>query len=67
MVMGIGPLGLPVLFLIFVIALLVFGPRKLPEIGRALGKAIREFRKVTNEPEKTDIDKNSRDAASKDT
>jgi sec-independent protein translocase protein TatA len=39
------------LVLILLIVLLVFGAAKLPEIGRALGKAIREFRKVSNEPE----------------
>ena len=38
-----------ILFLIFVIALLVFGPKKLPEIGRSVGKAIREFKKTTDE------------------
>jgi sec-independent protein translocase protein TatA len=40
---NIGPAELVV---IFVVALLVFGPTKLPEIGRQVGKAIREFRKV---------------------
>ena len=41
---GFGRLGAPELILILLIALLIFGPRKLPEIGRAIGKAIREFR-----------------------
>ena len=44
------------LVLILLIVLLVFGAAKLPEIGRALGKAIREFKKATNEPEKKDTD-----------
>jgi sec-independent protein translocase protein TatA len=35
--------------LVFIIALLVFGPKKLPEIGRELGKAIREFKKASRE------------------
>ncbi len=43
---NIGPMEL---FVIFVIALLVFGPKKLPEIGRSLGKAIREFKKTSEE------------------
>ncbi|QNB46775.1 twin-arginine translocase TatA/TatE family subunit [Thermanaerosceptrum fracticalcis] len=37
-------LGLPELVLILVIALIVFGPGKLPDVGRAVGKAVREFR-----------------------
>jgi TatA/E family protein of Tat protein translocase len=40
-----GPIGAPELFVILVIALLVFGPKKLPEIGRGVGSAIREFRR----------------------
>ncbi len=39
--------GLPELIMILVVALIVFGPGKLPEIGAALGKAIREFRRAT--------------------
>lgn len=37
------------LILIFVVALLVFGPKKLPEIGRSVGKALREFKKTSDE------------------
>ena len=44
-----GSLGLPELLLILAIALLVFGPKKLPEVGRSLGKAMREFKKSTEE------------------
>ena len=44
-----GSLGFPELLLIFIVALLVFGPRKLPEIGRTLGKALGECRKATDE------------------
>ncbi|HYS56352.1 MAG TPA: TatA/E family twin arginine-targeting protein translocase [Thermoanaerobaculia bacterium] len=44
-----GSLGIPELLLIFIVALLVFGPKRLPEIGRTLGKAIGEFRKATDE------------------
>jgi len=42
------------LVLILLIVLLVFGAAKLPEIGRAVGKAIREFKKASGEPEKKD-------------
>ena len=40
--------GFPALILIFVIALVVFGPGKLPEIGRAVGKGLSEFKRATN-------------------
>lgn len=42
-------LGLPEILLILVIALLIFGAAKLPEIGRAMGKALSEFKKGTQE------------------
>jgi TatA/E family protein of Tat protein translocase len=45
----IGSLGLPEMLMIFVVALIVFGPRKLPELGRTLGKALGEFKKATDE------------------
>jgi len=44
-----GNIGFPELLIILTIALLVFGPKKLPEIGKSIGKAIREFRKTTDE------------------
>jgi len=44
-----GNIGLPEMIFIMVIALLVFGPKKLPEIGRTIGKAIREFKKSTDD------------------
>jgi sec-independent protein translocase protein TatA len=43
-----GSLGMPELIVIFVIALIVFGPRKLPELGRSLGRGINEFKKATS-------------------
>jgi TatA/E family protein of Tat protein translocase len=44
-----GSIGPAELILIFVVALLIFGPKKLPEIGRSVGKAIREFKKTSEE------------------
>lgn len=44
-----GPLGVPELIFIFVLALLIFGPRRLPEIGRTVGKAVGEFRRATTD------------------
>ncbi|SRR5688572_21854642 len=46
-------LGIPELVIILVIALIVFGPRKLPELGRSLGKSIGEFRKASNDLKQT--------------
>jgi sec-independent protein translocase protein TatA len=48
-----GSLGLPELVVIFVIALIIFGPRKLPELGRSLGRGIAEFKNATNELQTT--------------
>ena len=47
--MNIFGMGLPELAVILVLALLVFGPKKLPEIGRSLGKAIRSFQDASKE------------------
>lgn len=44
-----GSLGIPELLLIFVVALIVFGPKRLPEIGKTLGKAMGEFKKATDD------------------
>jgi TatA/E family protein of Tat protein translocase len=48
-----GSLGIPELILIFIVALLVFGPKRLPEIGRTLGKALGEFKKATDDLKNT--------------
>jgi TatA/E family protein of Tat protein translocase len=48
-----GSLGVPELLLIFVVILIVFGPRRIPEIGRTLGKALGEFRKATDDLKNT--------------
>jgi len=44
-----GSIGGPELLLIFVVALLIFGPRKLPELGKSLGKGLAEFRRAAND------------------
>lgn len=60
--MGLANIGIPGLILIIILALIVFGPKKLPQIGKAAGETLREFKKSTNEllsdeiPEK-DLDK----------
>lgn len=46
-------LGFWELAIIFVVALLIFGPRKLPELGRSLGKSLAEFKRATNELKRT--------------
>jgi len=48
-----GSIGMPELVIILVIALIIFGPRKLPELGRSLGKSIGEFKKASNELQRT--------------
>jgi sec-independent protein translocase protein TatA len=47
--MNVFGMGLPEMALIMVVALLIFGPKKLPEIGRSLGKAIRGFQEASKE------------------
>ena len=44
-----GPLGMPEMMFIMILALVLFGPKKLPEIGRTVGKAINEFRRASSE------------------
>lgn len=45
----IGSIGFPELLIILAIALIIFGPKKLPEVGRSLGRALKEFRKTSDE------------------
>ena len=44
-----GSIGMPELLIIMTVALIVFGPRKLPELGRSLGKSLQEFKRASNE------------------
>ena len=48
-----GPLGMPELIMIFIVGLLLFGPRKMPQIGRSIGRALGEFRRASNEFKRT--------------
>lgn len=48
-----GPLGMPELIIIALIALFVFGPRKLPELMRSLGKSLAEFKRASNDLKNT--------------
>ena len=44
-----GPIGMPELIIIFVIALIIFGPRKLPDLGKSLGRSLAEFKRASND------------------
>jgi len=44
---------MPEIIVIFILALIVFGPRKLPEIGKSLGKGLAEFKKASNDLKRT--------------
>jgi TatA/E family protein of Tat protein translocase len=48
-----GSLGMQEIVVIFVLALIVFGPRKLPELGKSLGRGLAEFKKASNELKQT--------------
>lgn len=47
--MGIGSIGVPSMILIIVVALIIFGPKKLPEIGKAAGQTLKAFKDSTND------------------
>jgi len=48
-----GPIGMPELIVIFLVALLVFGPRKLPELGKTLGRGLAEFKRASDDLKRT--------------
>jgi sec-independent protein translocase protein TatA len=48
-----GSIGMPELIIILTIALIIFGPRKLPELGRSLGRSLSEFKRASNELKNT--------------
>ena len=48
-----GPLGLPELLVILVIVILIFGANRLPELGKSVGKSIRNFKEATKEDDKS--------------
>ena len=48
-----GSVGVPELIIIFTIALIIFGPRKLPELGKSLGKSLAEFKRASNDLKST--------------
>ena len=56
-----GQLGLPEMIIIGIIALLIFGPKKLPDLGHGLGKAIRDFKSAMSEPEQPAKDEKAKD------
>ena len=61
-----GSIGMPELILIFVVALLVFGPKKLPEIGKSLGRGLAEFKRASEDLKKTiedEIEQGKQEAA----
>lgn len=51
----IGGIGIPELLIILAIVLVIFGANKLPEIGAGMGRAIKNFKKATDEPEEIDV------------
>ena len=51
----IGPIGPTELIIILLVVLVLFGSKKLPEIGAGLGRAIRNFKRATTEPTEVDI------------
>ena len=57
-----GQLGLPEMIIIGLIALLIFGPKKLPDLGAGIGKAIRDFKGAMSEPPESPAKEETKDA-----
>ena len=55
--LGLPGLGVPELLLLIVLALIIFGPGKLPDVGRSVGKAIGEFRRASSEIHREAVDR----------
>jgi len=51
-----GSIGMPELIVIFVVVLLIFGPTRLPDLGKSLGEAIRGLKKAMNDPDRTNLE-----------
>ncbi|GAB4073698.1 hypothetical protein GCM10028778_12010 [Barrientosiimonas marina] len=58
--MGIGSIGIPGLVLIVVLALIIFGPKKLPQIGKAAGETLHEFKSSANDLVNDDTDSSTK-------
>ncbi|WP_217585482.1 twin-arginine translocase TatA/TatE family subunit [Lentibacillus saliphilus] len=58
--MGLGSIGFPSMILILVVALIIFGPSKLPEIGKAFGHTLKEFKHATRDLMDSDQDTKKR-------
>jgi len=56
----LGSIGMPELLVIFIIALIVFGPSKLPDLGKSIGEAIRGFKKAMDEPERLPLEESEK-------
>ncbi|MEK4029725.1 MULTISPECIES: twin-arginine translocase TatA/TatE family subunit [Bacillaceae] len=59
--MGIANIGIPGLIIILVITLIIFGPKKLPEIGSAFGQTLSEFKRGANKLMEEDNEKSKKD------
>ncbi len=59
-------IGMTELIVVLVIVLIIFGANKLPEIGAGMGRAIKNFKKATTEPEEIEVDTKSQSKAEKD-
>jgi sec-independent protein translocase protein TatA len=55
----LGDIGLPELLVIFIIVLVLFGPGKLPDVGKAIGEALRGFKKALKEPDSTNAERSN--------